>query len=218
MAVAASWRRVFCRGHSCAAAILPRACLGAGEPVWYLPMGKLKVRFRCVHCGHCCTDVVCLPTPWDVIQIVKATGEDPRDFLEFLTPEEISEVDADDPTWLECGDERRIMALRRGHKGCFFLDKKTKHCRIYEHRPILCRLYPFKLRETKSGKFDGFSLHKDVDCPRKRDGIVEAKPLYACYKEDCKHQEDYESLVEVFNRYEQDDPEDFLRLFIKGLR
>jgi len=179
-------------------------------------MGKKTVHFRCHHSNHCCTDVVCLPTPWDVNRIINETGADPSEFIEFVTPDEISEVEDDDPTWLECGGERYLMALRRGKKGCFFLDKKTRFCAIYESRPILCRLYPFKVQETRKGKFKGFTLHKDVGCPRHRDGSVATKPLYKLYLKDSKHQEEYERLVRKFNkkRKKGKKPRDFLKLFV----
>ena len=178
-------------------------------------MGKLTVKFRCHNTGHCCKDVICLPTPFDVLRIVKATGENPYDFLEFVTEEEIEEVEDDDPTWLEAGGERYMMALRRGKRGCYFLDKKTNRCTIYEHRPILCRLYPFKLRESRTGKFQGFTLHKDVGCPRHRDGVVETRQLYALYKEDCEHKQNYNDRVAVFNRKntKKRRPEEFMGLF-----
>lgn len=181
-------------------------------------MGKLSVNFRCVHCGHCCTDVICLPTPWDVLRIVRETGADPYEFLEFVGPTDISEVRKSDPTWLKCGKERFMMALRRGPKGCFFLDKKTRHCQIYNARPILCRLYPFKLHESREGDFRGFTLHKDVGCPRDREGVVATEPLYELYLEDSDHQSDYQDLVSVFNRRRQAErrPEEFIRMFYEA--
>ncbi len=181
-------------------------------------MGKKTVRFACHHCLHCCTDVVCLPTPWDVIRIVRETRERPKDFLEFLTADEISGVAKSDPTWLKCNGTRYIMALRRGKKGCYFLSRKHARCKIYEARPILCRLYPFKLHETRSGKFKGFSLHTDVECPRHRNGVVPTAPLYTLYLDDKTHQEDYEDLVRVFNARRSSDkrPKDFIKLFVKG--
>jgi len=179
-------------------------------------MGEQVVHFRCHSCGHCCTEVVCLPTPHDVIEIVRETRSDPYKFLEFLSPEEIAEVDNDAPTWLDVNGHRYIMALRRGKKGCHFLKKSTLKCKIYEHRPLLCRLYPFKVLETSKGKYKGFKLHKKIGCPRNRDGTADTSPLYNYYIEDDKHQEDYHSLVEVFNRnqYEDKEPEDFITLFI----
>jgi len=179
-------------------------------------MGKHTVKFKCRHCLHCCTDLVALPTPWDVIRIAKATGEHPRKFVEFLPSDEVDEVEKKDPTWLKCHGERFIMALKRHPKrGCYFVTRKKGKCKIYEVRPILCRLFPFKLQESRSGKFRGFTLHKDVACPRHRGDIVETAPLYALWQDESKHQDDYHVLVRVFNRkrYKGKKPEDFLDMF-----
>jgi len=183
-------------------------------------MGRFNVQFACHHCNHCCTEVVCLPTPWDVIRIVKGTGQHPSRFLEFLTPDELTGVTRNDPTWLKVGKERYMMALRRDDDGCHFLDKKSRYCAIYEHRPILCRLYPFKLQESREGVFKGFTLHSDVGCPKHRDGEVPTAPLYELYLEDKEHQEDYDNLVAAFNEkdYPEKKPEDFIGMFIEVRR
>ncbi len=180
-------------------------------------MGKKHVRFQCHSCIHCCTDVVCLPTPWDVVRIVRETGAAPHKFLEFIRPDEISEVEEDDPTWLEVNEDRFLMALRRGKKGCHFLNKKTKKCKIYESRPLLCRLYPFSLHQHEDGSFKKFTLHKDVGCPKNRDGKMPTGPLWALCEEDEKHQTDYNDLVAVFNErdYEGKEPEDFVGMFVE---
>ena len=184
-----------------------------------LDMGKDTVNFKCHHCGHCCSDVVCLPTPWDVIRIVKETGEDPYQFLQFIGPDDIAEVRKSDPTWLSCNGKRALMAVRRD-KGCYFLDKKTRFCRIYASRPILCRLYPFCLHETRDGQYKSFSIHKNVGCPRHRDSVVDAHPLYLLYLNDRGHQDAYADLVEVFNRDKRPDKkfEDFIKMFIVDTR
>lgn len=183
-------------------------------------MGKLTVHFRCHHTGHCCKDVICLPTPADVIRIIRETGANPFKFLEFITPDDITGVNKNDPTWLEVGSDRYMMALRRDKKGCFFLDPKTRFCRIYDARPLLCRLYPFKLQEDREGNFRGFTLHTDVGCPRHRDGAMDTAPLYALYREDATNQEDYRVLVAAFNKkhYPEKQPEDFLAGFLEIVR
>ena len=163
-------------------------------------MGEDFVQFKCHHCNHCCTDVICLPTPWDVRRIMKMTGKDAFEFVEFLTPSEVEDVEEDDPTWLDIDGDRYIMALQRDEKtGCTFLNNKTRLCSIYEARPMLCRLYPFKVRETKSGKYKGFTLHSDVGCPKYKDGKVPTAPLYDLYIQDDLNLEDYNDLVEVCN-------------------
>jgi len=180
-------------------------------------MGRHFVKFRCHSCGNCCTDVVCLPTPFDVIRIVRDTGRHPLNFLEFLTPEEIDGVDDDDPTWLKVGAERYMMALRRDEEtGCVFLDNNSKLCTIYESRPLLCRLFPFKVEEDNAGNFEGFTLHDDVCCPLNTDGRHNCNRLYKIYEEDSGHHEDYDALVAVFNRkrYKRKRPEDFIDMFV----
>lgn len=178
-------------------------------------MGKDTVQFSCHHCLHCCTEVVCLPTPYDVVRIVRETGANPHRFLEFLQPDEVTGVAKNDSTWLKVGTERYIMALRRDKK-CHFLDMRSRRCTIYSARPILCRLYPFKLHETRDGAFKGFSLHSDVGCPRHRDGAAPTGPLYELYLEDSRHQQDYNDLVAVFNEreYEGKRPQDFIAMFV----
>ena len=179
-------------------------------------MGRDTVNFACHHCNHCCTEVVCLPTPWDVIRIVRETAQNPYEFLEWIAPDEIEGVNKNDPTWLRVQGDKFMMALRRDEDGCHFLDGRTRKCTIYEQRPILCRLYPFKLHETRDGKFRGFSLHTDVGCPRHRDGVVPTAPLYELYLEDRDHQDDYGNLVAAFNRknYAGKQPEHFLHMFL----
>ena len=84
---------------------------------------------------------------------------------------------------------------------------------------MLCRLYPFNLKETKKGKFAGFGLHKDVGCPKHRDGKVATAPLYDIYLEDDEHQEDYHDLVNIFNRRELEgkEPADFVKMFYENI-
>lgn len=175
-------------------------------------MGKNFVRFKCHHCSHCCTEVVCLPTPWDVRRIMRETGADPKDFLEFLPPDEISDVEEDDPTWLDVDGRKYIMALRRDGNGCHFLDRQTRFCSIYTSRPILCRLYPFAYEEPRNGNPPAFSLHTDVGCPRHRDGLVNVAPLLELFNEDQRHQQEYQALVREFSgkKYEGKKAEDFI--------
>jgi len=183
-------------------------------------MGKNTVQFACHHCNHCCTEVVCLPTPWDVIRIVRTTGQNPYDFLDWVTHDDIEDVPKHDPTWLECKDGRYMMALRRHGERCHFLDKETRYCTIYEARPLLCRLYPFRVTEYADGTFKGFVLHTKVGCPRHRDGVVQVRPLRDLYDQDCEHQDDYNQLVKFFNRkrYPGKRPQDFIEMFITGFK
>jgi len=147
------------------------------------------------------------------------TGEDPFNFIEFLTPDEIEDVDDDDPTWLIVKGEKYMMALQRDERtGCHFLNNETRLCSIYDARPLLCRLYPFKAIEGDKGEYKGFTLHDDVGCPKHQDGVVPTRPLWDLYCQDEINQEDYSELVEVFNGmdYPGKEVEDFVVMFTGG--
>lgn len=178
-------------------------------------MGKKYVYFRCHHCGHCCTDVICCPTPYDVIQIVKTTKLHPKKFLSFVKEGEITGVYKSDPTWLKIGKEKYMMTLKRTKKGCYFRDSVKKVCKIYENRPLLCRLFPFKLRQNRDGEVHSFSLHRDVGCPKHRDGKVDVAELAKLWEMEKENQEDYKNLVAYFNSKEgRKSPFDFVELFV----
>jgi Fe-S-cluster containining protein len=179
-------------------------------------MGRQFVQFKCHHCNHCCKDVICLPTPFDVKRIVEETGANPYAFIDFITSAEIDDFAEDDPTWLDVNGERYLMALRRDRHGCYFLQRKTGHCTIYEARPALCRLYPFMAVDDDEGTTIGFALHEDVGCPRHRDGRVPVAPLLEIFHADQKRHAEYRALVKAFNakQFGGKKPDQFFELFL----
>lgn len=50
-----------------------------------------------------------------------------------------------------------VVRLRNVDGHCFFYDPKRAVCKIYEHRPIGCRLYPLV--------YDGREVYVDKTCP-----------------------------------------------------
>jgi len=80
-----------------------------------------EVKFRCIKCGICCapTEMELLP---DDIERIESLGYRFEDFAEVR----------DDGT----------VRLRNVDGHCVFYDPASRSCKIYEHRPIGCRLYP----------------------------------------------------------------------------
>ncbi len=60
----------------------------------------------------------------------------------------------------------KIIRLRNVNGKCFFLDSQNR-CRIYEHRPEGCRLYP--------AVFDGKEVIADSICPRWKEVRISEK-------------------------------------------
>jgi Fe-S-cluster containining protein len=98
------------------------------------------VGFICNNCGRCCGDtkdkvrhILLLKT--DVDRITNKT------LLE--APEFIEEV---------FGFEPYIFQIRKSENGrCFFL--KKNRCTIYKIRPLICRFYPFQLKNIGKNRF-----------------------------------------------------------------
>ena len=106
---------------------------------FYYPSG---VEWACIGCGDCCGDV------------------DQRERLIRLLPEDITcimETGAEDfcEEWDE-GSFTGIMCKKDGK--CVFYKGQ---CSIYEHRALLCRMYPFWLEKQA----DFFIFGIDHECP-----------------------------------------------------
>ena len=96
----------------------------------------VEVKFSCMACGQCCigTEMELLPEDIDRLE---ALGYRLEDFA----------VRGRDGVW----------RLRNINGHCVFYDEESKKCKIYEYRPIGCRLYPLI--------YDGSRVTVDKQCP-----------------------------------------------------
>ncbi len=94
-----------------------------------------EVPMKCTRCGRCCIGTEMELLPQDIDRIVKL-GYD----IEYFTT-------------IKGG----IVRLRCIDNHCIFFDPKTNLCKIYEHRPIGCRLYPLQYADGE--------VYVDPECP-----------------------------------------------------
>lgn len=94
-----------------------------------------EVKFHCIRCGGCCVGTEMELLPEDIERIV-SLGHKIEEFAVF-----------DGERW----------RLRNVDGHCVFYDKATGLCKIYENRPIGCRLYPLQVSD------DG--VYVDKQCP-----------------------------------------------------
>ena len=107
------------------------------------------VGFVCTRCGRCCGDtedtvrhVLLLES--DADRVSKETLVDVHEFADEIV-----------------GFEPYIYKMKKPEDGkCFFL--KDNRCSIYELRPLICRFYPFELRNLGN---DRYSFAYTNDCP-----------------------------------------------------
>ena len=113
------------------------------------------LRFECVHCGKCCTDLNTLvnTTYLDILRI--------RDGLDFTQDEVIEilgfyifdkkpttkEIDRMVVPPIETERGLAFTGLKKKSNGqCYFYNNNKKRCSIYEFRPNFCRTFPFTFK------------------------------------------------------------------------
>jgi Fe-S-cluster containining protein len=113
------------------------------------------LRFECVHCGNCCTDLNTLvnTTYSDILRIRNGLNLNIDEFIEILgfyifdkkpTTKEIERMVVP-PIETEKG--LAFTGLKKKSSGqCYFYNNKKKRCSIYKFRPNFCRSFPFTFK------------------------------------------------------------------------
>ena len=127
------------------------------------------LRFECVHCGNCCTDIGTLvnTTYSDIIRIKNGLNLDLDEIIEILgfyifdkkpTTEEITRMVVP-PIETERG--LAFVGLKKRSDGkCYFYDETKKRCSIYGFRPNFCNTFPFTFK---------LIIDLDKESPKKSD-------------------------------------------------
>ncbi len=98
-----------------------------------------NVRFTCERCAKCCGDTKervrsILLLKIEAERISQRTLKDIRKFAEKIE-----------------GSEPYVYQMKKTHGGkCLFL--KDNSCSIYQMRPLICRFYPFQLKNIRDRK------------------------------------------------------------------
>ena len=111
-----------------------------------------SVRFKCLeNCGRCCYELE-IPLRDEDVERIEELGYNAWEFVDY-------------EKMFYRGDRFLGYALKKRpfDGGCVFLDPETKRCRIYSHRPLACRLYPFVF--VKHGTRMEIYIKEDPFCP-----------------------------------------------------
>lgn len=92
---------------------------------------ELQARFSCVSCGNCCRN------GGDIFLDL----EDANRIISYFDLEYVSFHSLP----IKALDSEFTIFQMKKTKPCFFLDRITNLCNIYEIRPKACQDYPFKL-------------------------------------------------------------------------
>jgi Fe-S-cluster containining protein len=109
-----------------------------------------NVSFQCSRCGLCCGDTA-QKTRHILLLETEAKCISQQACLSI---EQFAEPIS--------GKEPYVYEMRKLTNGkCFFL--KENRCINYEHRPLICRFYPFELKP--SGNRDSYVFDFTLECP-----------------------------------------------------
>lgn len=108
-----------------------------------------NVRFKCERCALCCGDarnrvrsILLLKIETDCIS--RKTSKSLDDFAEKVE-----------------GFEPYVYRMKKTNDGkCVFL--RDNSCSIYETRPLICRFYPFQLKNIRT---DRYAFEYTTECP-----------------------------------------------------
>jgi len=109
-------------------------------------------KFKCVeNCGLCCSNLD-IPLRDEDVETIEDLGYNAWEFVDYEKA-------------FYRGDRFLGYALKKRplDDSCIFLDPETKRCRIYDHRPLACRLYPFIF--IKNGNLMEVYVKEDTFCP-----------------------------------------------------
>lgn len=115
-------------------------------PETLFPQIAAQVLFRCENCGECCRgEGYALVDEADVREISRTIGIRPSQArARFTDP---------DP---EKNPGCRILKSIGPDKSCCLLDQQAKRCKIYNHRPRICRAFPMISADTETEEIISF--------------------------------------------------------------
>ncbi|MDD4448201.1 MAG: YkgJ family cysteine cluster protein [Methanothrix sp.] len=115
-------------------------------PETLFPQIAAQVLFRCENCGECCRgEGYALVDEADVREIAGTLGIRPSQARSRFT-------DPDPEKNPGC----RILKSIGPDKSCCLLDQQAKRCKIYNHRPRICRAFPMISADTQAEEIISF--------------------------------------------------------------
>jgi Fe-S-cluster containining protein len=156
------------------------------------------LKFRCTGCGNCCKEPLLPLTDVDVKRIAEHTGDAPSDIVRFVDGDAI-DMDDEPEAFATLRQGKRVMILRHEYGGCRYLGDDDR-CRIYEARPLGCRIFPFDPRWDKNGKVHRLKLIQATDCLYELDGKNDVPALRTLHGEYERATQEYQAKIAEWNK------------------
>ena len=122
-------------------------------------MPKTKLKFKCIHCGSCCTDINTIVnlTYNDILRLKDGLNLNIDEIIEILGFYVFKEIPSEYEIKkmvippIETENGLAFVGLRKyAHGNCIFYDEKQNRCPIYSIRPNFCRTFPFTFKLSQN--------------------------------------------------------------------
>ena len=160
--------------------------------------GETFLKFRCTGCGNCCKDPLLPLTDQDVLRIQERVGDQPSEFVRWVDKQGI-DMDDEPEAFVKLRQGKRVMVMRQGRGGCHYLGEDNR-CRIYAHRPLGCRVFPFDPNYTKQGKLRRLRLIQATDCQYELDGQNDPDAIQALHGRHERSTAAYQERIATWNQ------------------
>lgn len=158
----------------------------------------LPILEPCLSCGaRCCNRFAVCVTGFDVLRLVEGTGKPASDFVCCHEAKLVSY--RHDPVFFlfnEKGEMNEfLLTLKRKKTNYCGFSKHSKGCAVYEHRPLVCRSYPFVYDAEK-----GIKHVKEPVCWRLwRDEEMDKKYFEGIFEKHAKELFEYGKIARRWN-------------------
>jgi Fe-S-cluster containining protein len=170
-------------------------------------------KFREIHCGRCgtcCTEPVVPVTMSDVARLCKALKVEPQKFVRFYTMDEMA-FDPESEVWIKFKTGKMAMGLKKRAARCMFLSS-TISCKVYAHRPMTCRTFPYMIEFDDEGNPDRVRKNDIVDCKSTRKGLSHLDQTVSNVRIELNEDEAYYAKIREWNSLENiGDKTDFFK-------
>jgi len=166
-----------------------------------MPTGLHLLRFRCTGCGNCCRDPLLPITDGDLRRIVDTTRLPARDVINWVDRHGI-DLPGEPESFVHLRAGRRVMVLRHRRGGCPFLGEDNR-CKIYDSRPLGCRIFPFDPEFNRNRKLVRLRLIEATECLYEKDGSNSISGLYSLHKRTEAELGEYQAKVTEWNRQQK---------------
>lgn len=120
---------------------------------------------ECSRCGTCCTEPVVPVTDSDVLRLCETLGTSAEKLVRFYSISEM-EFSPDADVWIKFRSGKKAMGLKKKNGKCMFLEKTG--CRVYAHRPMTCRTFPYMIDFDDDENPSRVRLNRIVNCKYKK--------------------------------------------------